>query len=550
MFTRLQQSGIDTLFGVPGDFNLQLLEQIKEVEGIRFEGNCNELNASYAADGYGRLRGMGAFLTTYGVGDLSSACGLAGACSEKVPVVMISGTPPLYVMNTHRTTHHSLADGNFDNIRESLRQYTCYDTRITQENAAAEIDNALLHCWREKKPVLIQVPSNISYLEIDVDGKPLQLTSIPSDEERLKSAVGRAAELLNAAEHPLLMADIDVARFQLSDIMMAITEKLKMPYTVFRSGKGSMPEDGHGFLGIYNGGLSPEKVTTHLDKADVLLVSAPGFIEAHELTAPRKANVRHIIYMADRCIQIDNDYYEAVAEKDFVCALSDALDERKGTTTLYNENAPAPVKPVSGKKLTQEYFWKRTSSFLQPDDIIAVENGCSLVAMINVRLPKGSSFVSQPIWGSIGYSLPALLGAMTAQPERRGILFIGDGSFQLTAQELSTLLRLHKKPVIFLLNNGGYTIERYIQGKKARYNDVADWLYALLPKVLAPSVDTYIGEISTEDELENILRDTEQTDKPVFVELCLDPLDAPEDIKKLGKATNALDYGPRGPKEK
>ena len=82
LISRLRQMGVRHIFGVPGDFNLQLLEQIGETDGIEFVGNCNELNASYAADGYARMNGASALLTTYGVGDLSALCGVAGAAAE------------------------------------------------------------------------------------------------------------------------------------------------------------------------------------------------------------------------------------------------------------------------------------------------------------------------------------------------------------------------------------------------------------------------------------------------------------------------------------
>ena len=175
LFRRLREIGVSHIFGVPGDFNLQLLEQLSEIDGIDFVGTCNELNASYAADGYARANGIGAMLTTYGVGDLSAICGLAGACAEHVPVVLISGTPPLYAMESRLRVHHSLAEGNFDNINNCLKQFTANTVRLTPMNVADELDRVLTSCWRDKLPVTIQVPSNISYLEVEVPDAPLVL---------------------------------------------------------------------------------------------------------------------------------------------------------------------------------------------------------------------------------------------------------------------------------------------------------------------------------------------------------------------------------------
>ena len=165
LFMRLQQIGVGHVFGVPGDFNLQLLEQIKEVSGIDFIGTCNELNAAYAADGYARTNGIGALLTTYGVGDLSAVCGIAGSCAEHVPVVFISGVPPLYAIESRLRVHHSLAEGNFDNVMNCLREFTVVDTRLTPGNAVEEIDRAPASLLAGKKAGL---PSGtIQYLLSD-----------------------------------------------------------------------------------------------------------------------------------------------------------------------------------------------------------------------------------------------------------------------------------------------------------------------------------------------------------------------------------------------
>ena len=95
LLKRLAELGARYLFGVPGDYNLWFLEQAERSNQIEFVGCCNELNAAYAADGFARLRGFSALVTTYGVGELSAIAGVAGAYAERVPVVCIVGAPPL-----------------------------------------------------------------------------------------------------------------------------------------------------------------------------------------------------------------------------------------------------------------------------------------------------------------------------------------------------------------------------------------------------------------------------------------------------------------------
>lgn len=546
LFRRLQEIGVGHVFGVPGDFNLQLLEQLNEVDDIDFVGTCNELNASYAADGYARANGIGAMLTTYGVGDLSAICGLAGACAEHVPVVLISGTPPLYAMESRLRVHHSLAEGNFDNISNCLKQFTGNSVRLTPMNID-ELDRVLVSCWRDKLPVYIQVPSNISYLEVDVPETPLTLQMPASDGERLSSAVGRITALIEQAQHPLLLIDADADRCGLVDSLTTIAHKRQIPYVAFRTGKGILPESDPLYLGMYNGAASAPLVAEALRRSDCLIATAPCFIESSPMAAPGNNPVSAQIYISDVNVTIEGEVYEGVAASELVEQVANTLPERVDATPVLHEETAAPVVATAGKALTQAWFWQRMASFFAEDDLVCVENGTSLTALLENRFPRGTCYIAQPIWGSIGYSLPALLGAMTAQPQRRALLFIGDGSFQLTAQELSTILNRGLTPIIFLLNNRGYTIERYILGMDAHYNDIADWRYRDLPGVLAPNCDVYCTEVHTEDELEAALAEAAKGGRAAFIELNLAPDDAPEAMKHFGAMTAELDYGPRGP---
>ena len=169
--------------------------------------------------------------------------------------------------------------------------------------------------------------------------------------------------------------------------------------------------------------------------------------------------------------------------------------------------------------------------------------------ILGLKLPPNCTFVGSINWGSIGYSVGALLGALTAAPDRRHLLFIGDGSFQVSAQELSTILRHDHKPVIFLINNGGYTIERGYLGKAESYNDVANWSYADLPKVF-PS--RHLGAVVRRQDRERPVKTSSSTpnDTMIFVESIMDPYDAPAAVIISSNKGAELDYGPRGPQHR
>lgn len=546
LLLRLRQIGVRHVFGVPGDFNLQLLEQFKAVDGLEFIGTCNELNASYAADGYARVNGIGALITTYGVGDLSAICGLAGACAEHVPIVMISGTPPLYAIESRLRMHHTLGEGNFDNVLVCMQQFVCASVRLTPSNAADELDRVLLACRRDKLPVYIQVPSNITWLEIDVPDNELKFEMPASDEERLESSLTRIFDLLENAKSPLMLIDADADRCGLAKGLYRIAKALSIPYIESRTGKGIMPERDPLYSGIYNGAGSAPNVIKAMNDTDCLIATAPAFTEASTMAAPQSLPAQATIYIRDGSVVISGDVYEAVGSEELVDRLAEKICGEADVLST-------PVTPpkcraaVSGKALTQDWMWSRINHFLKDDDLVCAENGTSLSALSGERLPNGTLFIAQILWGAIGYSLPALLGAMTAADERRSILFIGDGSFQLTAQELSTILNRGLKPIIFVLNNEGYTIERYILGMNSAYNDIANWKYAQTPAVFAPEKDVFCVTVKTEDQLETALSEAEKSKRAAVIELCLARDDAPESLKKFCAMTAELDYGPRGP---
>ena len=198
---------------------------------------------------------------------------------------------------------------------------------------------------------------------------------------------------------------------------------------------------------------------------------------------------------------------------------------------------------LSHNPLTHNILWQMIAQFLREDDVIIGEVGTSNSGLSSILLPKSADYISQPLWGSIGYTLPALLGSMFAAPSRRHLLFIGDGSLQLTAQELSTIVRHELKPIIFVLNNGGYTIERLILGEKAVYNDIQNWQYTEIIPIFNGKGDYQRFVVETPSQLEETLQAVNRGDALTLIELRLDPMDAPESLKQFGDVVARYDYG-------
>ena len=229
LLRRLKEAGIRHLFGVPGDYNLELLQQLQDTGSLNWIGTCSELNASYVADGYARLNGLGALLVTNGVGPLSAINGVGGAYSEHVPVICIAGSIPLRSIDRGLGMHHTMADGSFDHFLNAYAHVTAAHARLTPRNAATEIDRLILTAWREKLPVYMELPSDIAYLDIEVPADPLVLADAPSDPERFRSCIAAIAEQLSAARSPAILVDADADRFRLAPDLMALGHKDKGP---------------------------------------------------------------------------------------------------------------------------------------------------------------------------------------------------------------------------------------------------------------------------------------------------------------------------------
>ena len=546
LIRRLREAGIGHLFGVPGDFNLELLQQLDDAGRLRWVGTCSELNASYAADGYARLNGLGAVTVTNAVGALSAINGIAGSYAEHVPVILIAGSIPLRSVERGLGMHHTTADGTWDRFLGAFAHVTAAQARLTPHNALTEIDRLILTAWREKLPVYMELPSDIAYLDIEVPAAPLMLEEPPSDPERLQSCAAAIAGHLSDARSPAILVDEDVDRYGAAAEVMQLAGKMQLPVAVTGPAKAVIDETFPQYAGIYNGKASEPRTREAIEESDCLLSLGYRPIDgtSGDFTASLPADT---IRARGHSVDIGEDNYQAVTLKQVLRSVIDAVPQVTNRPTRQAAAAPAGTHADGSAKLTQAAYWEAVQGYLRPGDVLLTDNGTSY-AIFGFRLPPNCTVVASVIWGSIGYSVGALLGTLTAAPDRRHLLFIGDGSFQETAQELSTMLRNDCKPVIFLINNGGYTIERGYMGKTAHYNDIATWAYADLPKVFRPDTTARSFVVKTVADLHSAL--SAPNDTLVFVESVMDPFDAPAAVIHSSNNGAELDYGPRGPQHR
>lgn len=543
---RLKQMGILHLFGVPGDFNLSYLEQVEADSQLEFIGNCNELNAAYAADGYARINGFAALTTTYGVGDLSAINGIAGAYAENVPVVHISGIPPLHVVQKGTLVHHTLVDGNYDNIMNCMKEFTVAQTRLTPANAAFEIDRVLRQCFLDRRPVHIQLPSDITHVKIEVTDRPLDLSYPAVEPELLQSAVAKLCEVIGSAKNPALLIDNEASVFGVTSLLNDLSQKCSIPFASMLTAKNIMDEGSPRYVGTYVGGASQPNVRSTIEQSDCLIGVGVRFSDVGTGVFTHQIATENYIEIKPYALTIFGQDYPGIEIGQLLVELNKKVAPRKLIKPILEKQQPQVIDVPEQQKLSQDILWSAVADFIKEDDVIIGEVGTSNSALAGLKLPATAKYIAQPLWGSIGYTLPALLGSLLAAPERRQILFIGDGSFQLTVQELSTIIRHGLKPIIFLLNNGGYTIERLIMGENAAYNDIQNWHYTEIPGVFNGKHQYKSCVVETAGQLKQTLDTMHQFDGLTFIELKLPAMDAPLSLKKFASVIARFDYGDRG----
>ena len=529
----IRSVGVDKVFGVPGDFNLTFLDDIINRDDMEWIGNTNELNASYAADGYARIKGISAMVTTFGVGELSAVNGIAGAYAERVPVIAITGAPTREVERAGKYVHHSLGEGTFDDYRKMYKHITTAQGYITPENAQTEIPRLINAAINEKRPVHIHLPIDVAAVNIEVQ-TPYQYTA-PVKQD-VDSYIDIIDNKLKNAKQPLIITGHEINSFALHDKLEQFVNQTHIPVAQLSLGKGAFNEENQYYMGIYDGKIADEQIKAYVDHSDVILNIGAKLTDSATAGFSYKFNLENVIMINHHHFKVDELRDEEVRLAD----LLDSLLEIDYTADVSYPRYQVSNETVelSDEPLKQSTYFKLMQQFIQPKDVILAEQGTSFFGAYDLLFSKDNTFIGQPLWGSIGYTLPATLGTQIADKQRRNVLLIGDGSLQLTVQALSTIIREALKPVIFVINNDGYTVERKIHGETALYNDIKMWNYKQLPFVFGmKETDVQIHDVTTSNTLATALDEINQNPNIMhFVEVHMDVHDAPEKLDAIGKA--------------
>ena len=534
LLKQLYEAGVKHIFGVPGDYILGFYDQLVK-SSIQHIGTTREDTAAFAADGYARCRGMGALAVTYGVGALNTVNAIAGAYAESSPVVIISGAPGIIEQKDDPLIHHRFGPFNFQ--REIFERITCA-TAVLDDPVIAfrQIDRVIAAAKRYCKPVYIEIPRDV----VRMQGFPMpaQVTEqLASDETSLQEAIAEALEMLKKSVSPIIIAGVELHRRGLQQNLVELVERSGLPVAATLTGKSVIAERHPAYLGIYEGAMSSENARYMVEQSDLLLMLGVTLNDVDTGIYTARLDPHRMVRAAQDEVVISSHRYPRVILADFVRYLASSVYSRK---ELFSSPAPGPAVSISGfpetnKPMTITRLIERLNQLMSADMIVVSDVGDCLFAAIELRVHEQSEFLASAFYTSMGFAVPAALGAQIARPDHRALILVGDGAFQMTGTELSTHARLGLAPIVIVFNNGGYSTERAIL--EGPFNDISRWHFDKLDQLFGPLQGF---DAPTEDSFDNAFNKAlNNRTMPSIINVHLSVSDASSAMKRLAEHLKA-----------
>jgi len=540
---RLQQPGMTHYFSVPGDYNLVLLDELLKHPHLKMISCCNELNAAYAADGYARATGgPAAVVFTFSVGGLSAINGIAGAYAEPLPVIAVSGGPNTNSEAENELLHHTIGLVDYSYQREMFARVTAASVIIRNaREAPAQIDQAIDTALRLHKPVYLEIPCNLAGAATSA-AQPRTLGVAPAaDAAALIAAADHAADTLNLAVKPALIAGVGLRANPAEAALAELADASGYAVATMPNAKSFFSEAHPGYIGTYWGPVSSPGCSEIIESADLVLYAGPTFTDYTTAGHGDLLDPDKMVIAQPTGVIIGGHSYGNVPLSAFLTELAGKVKRNIASLDAFNRIREEFVPPREGgdEPLTTRQLFDRVQKMLTADSTVIAETGDSWFNGMRLKLPEGSRFEIQMQYGSIGWSVGATLGYALASP-RRVITLVGDGSFQMTAQEVSTMIRYGLKPIIFLINNGGYTIE--VEIHDGPYNTIKNWDYAGLVDVFNAGDGKGRGtRVATQNQLDAASAGAIDHDGLSLIEVVIDRDDCSKDLLEWGRhvATNS-----------
>ncbi|NKQ84789.1 alpha-keto acid decarboxylase family protein [Rhizobium ruizarguesonis] len=503
---RLRELALGHLFSVAGDYSIEWVNSYVEKSGIQVIEEVNELNAGYAADGYARLKGIGALCVTYSAGSLCATNAIAGSYVEKVPVVLINGAPSIKKTLTFEQTgysaHHFISGRETD--LQVFEYITAAAVRIDSPHLAPMlIDYALTQCITERRPVYIELLEDMVDLECTRPSNALKAAPDISDEDSLNQSIAQISERLQNATKPLIWIGVEIDRFGLHDQAERLIRALKIPYVTELLSKAILSEDDVQFAGVFDGESSSPYVQSLVKESDFVLALGVWLTDINDLGWP--IDLDKTAFASWDTVKYGTIFNAEVSLADLVNGLIDKRLTCKAQSLPAKTARQAPAVNPAGE-ITYQGFYHFIQQQIDGNTIVGADASLNYFGSLLLEVGARRGFIVQSSYSAIGYIGPAATGVSLAkQDKQRLLVFAGDGGFQMTAQCLSTQTRFNLNPIIFVMDNGIYGVEQWLadasvfHGNKPFYNSciLHRWNYSKLAEVFGCQgwkVDTY-GEL-------------------------------------------------------
>ncbi len=523
LIERLQSLGVSHVFGVPGDYVLGFFKQLSDSQ-LNLVTTCDELNAGYAADAYARIRGIGAVCVTYSVGGLKVVNATAQAYAEKSPLVVIAGAPGIKERIGNPLLHHKVR--TFDTQSKVFAEVTVASAVLDDPSTACgEIDRVLSEALRVSRPVYIELPRDMTFAPIKPP-HPSHLTQAEaaSDQNALQGAVDEAVRMINAAEQPVVIAGIELHRFGLQDKLVALIDKAHIPVAATILAKSVVGEYHPLYIGIYEGAMGFASVRDYVESSDCLILLGTFMTDINLGQYTAHIDQEKAIYVTSEQCLIRGHNYANVRVHDFLDGLIGASIARRTLRDLPRPRTRKPFVTQRGQRITVKRLFERLNWVLEDNTVVIADVGDALFGGLDLITHCRTEFLSP-----LGFAVPASIGAQLADRNLRPLVLVGDGAFQMTGIETSTMARLGLNPVIVVLNNFGYATERPLQD--GPFNDLQPWQYSLIPDLVGGGRGVVV---TTEDELENALKAAQTyTEGFTIIDVQLDPSDSSPALQRL-----------------
>jgi pyruvate decarboxylase len=546
---RLAQIGLKHHFAVAGDYNLVLLDQLLTNKDMKQIYCSNELNCGFSAEGYARANGAGAAVVTFSVGALSALNAIGGAYAENLPVILISGTPNTNDRSTEHLLHHTLGTHDFLYQLEIAKKLTCAAVSITSAaDAPEQIDHAIRTALSERKPAYIGIACNIAAVACAAPGPISALVKQdPSDGESLTAAVAAAAEFLRAKVKPVILIGSKLRAAGAEKEAIELADALGSSVAVMAAAKSFFPEDHPQYVGIYWGAIGTPGAQAIVDWSDSVFCVGTVFNDYSTVGWTAMPSGPNVLIADQNRVQLSGLEFGRIHLRDFLSALAKKVDKRGATMVEYARICPEVRQESIAEpkaKLVRAEMVRQMRPLVTAETTVIAETGDSWFNGIALGMPRGARFEVEMQWGHIGWSVPASFGYAMGAPERRVVAMIGDGAFQLTAQEVAQMIRQKLPVIIFLMNNHGYTIE--VEIHDGPYNNVKNWDYAGLMKVFNADDGDGLGiRASNGGELAAAIEAAIANKKgPTLIECMLDRDDCTPELISWGRSVAAANGRP------